>query len=144
MENPAVGIRWRIVAWIPTGIHRFHGNSHKIRSDPSRSGRQIKSPGLCWIILNPLNLLQASFKSFVWMFWVLFLCLLLMVIDTSSFLQIICLNMSSLKHYLIALLNPSLNSSLTDLFSFTVLMNALLLIMERILIIIFFVSSLPP
>ena len=33
MENPTLGIRCQIVARIPTGIHRFHGNSHKIRSD---------------------------------------------------------------------------------------------------------------
>ena len=45
MENPTLGIRCRIAARIPTGIHRFDGNSHKIRSDPSRSGRRIKSPG---------------------------------------------------------------------------------------------------
>ena len=45
MENSVLGIRCRIVAQIPTGIHRFDGNSHKIRSDPSRSGRRIKSPG---------------------------------------------------------------------------------------------------
>ena len=45
MKNRTLGIRCRIVARIPTGIHRFDGNSHKIRSDPSRSGRRIKSPG---------------------------------------------------------------------------------------------------
>ena len=45
MENPTLGVRCRIVARIPTGIHQFDGNSHKIRSDPSRSGRRIKSPG---------------------------------------------------------------------------------------------------
>ena len=45
MENPTLGIRCRIIARIPTGIHRFDGNSHKIRSDPSRFGRRIKSPG---------------------------------------------------------------------------------------------------
>ena len=33
MENPTLGIRCRIVTRIPTGIHRFDGNSHKIRSD---------------------------------------------------------------------------------------------------------------
>ena len=33
MENPILGIRCRIVARTPTGIHRFDGNSHKIRSD---------------------------------------------------------------------------------------------------------------
>ena len=47
MENPTLGIRCGIVARIPTGIHRFDGNLHKIRSDPSRSGRQIKSAGMC-------------------------------------------------------------------------------------------------
>ena len=36
MENPTLGIRCRIVARIPTGIHRFDGNSHKIRSDSYR------------------------------------------------------------------------------------------------------------
>ena len=46
MENPTPGIQCRIVARISTGIHRFDGNSYKIRSDPSRSGRRIKSPGL--------------------------------------------------------------------------------------------------
>ena len=50
MENPILGIRYRIVARIPTGIHRFDGNPGKIciefLSDPSRSGRRIKSPGL--------------------------------------------------------------------------------------------------
>ena len=45
MENPTLGIRCRIVARIPVGIHRFEGNSHKIRSDPSQSGRRIKFPG---------------------------------------------------------------------------------------------------
>ena len=45
MENPTLGIRCRIIARIPTAIHRFDGNSHKIRSDSSRSGRRIKSPG---------------------------------------------------------------------------------------------------
>ena len=45
MENPTLGIRCRIVAWIPTGIHWFDGDLHKIRSDPSRSGRRIKSLG---------------------------------------------------------------------------------------------------
>ena len=45
MENPTLGIRCRIDARIPTRIHRFDGNLHKIRSDPSRSGRRIKSPG---------------------------------------------------------------------------------------------------
>ena len=46
MENPTLGIRCRIIARIPTGIHRLDRNSHKIRSDPSRSGRRIKSPGI--------------------------------------------------------------------------------------------------
>ena len=46
MENPTLGIRCRIVALTPTGIHRFDGNLHKIRSDPSRSGRWITSPGM--------------------------------------------------------------------------------------------------
>ena len=36
MENPTLGIRCRIVAKIPTGIHRFDGDSHKIRSDSCR------------------------------------------------------------------------------------------------------------
>ena len=36
MENPTLGIRCRIVARIPTGIHRFDGNSHKIGSDSYR------------------------------------------------------------------------------------------------------------
>ena len=36
MENRTLGIRCRIVARIPTGIHRFDGNSHKIRSDSYR------------------------------------------------------------------------------------------------------------
>ena len=36
MENPTLGIRCRIVARIPTGIHRFDGSSHKIRSDSYR------------------------------------------------------------------------------------------------------------
>ena len=30
---------------IPTGIHQFDENSHKIRSDPSRSDRRIKFLG---------------------------------------------------------------------------------------------------
>ena len=37
MESPTLGIRCRIVARIPTGIHRFNGNSHKIRSDSYRT-----------------------------------------------------------------------------------------------------------
>ena len=45
MENPTLGIRCRIVAWIPTGIHWFDGDLYKIRSDPSRSGRRKKSLG---------------------------------------------------------------------------------------------------
>ena len=45
MENPTLGIRCRIVARVATGINRFDGNSHKIRSDPSRSGCRIKSAG---------------------------------------------------------------------------------------------------
>ena len=45
MENPTLGIRCRIVARIPTGIHWFDGNSNKILSNPSRSDRRIKSPG---------------------------------------------------------------------------------------------------
>ena len=36
MENPTLGIRCRIVARIPTGIHRFDRNSHKIRSNSYR------------------------------------------------------------------------------------------------------------
>ena len=36
MENPTLEIRCRIVARIPTGIHRFDGNSHKIQSDSYR------------------------------------------------------------------------------------------------------------
>ena len=36
MENTTLGIRCRIVAQIPTGIHRFDGNLHKIRSDSYR------------------------------------------------------------------------------------------------------------
>ena len=36
MENPTLRIRCRTVARIPTGIHRFDGNSHKIRSDSYR------------------------------------------------------------------------------------------------------------
>ena len=36
MENPTLGIRCRIVTRIPTGIHRFDGNSHKIRSESYR------------------------------------------------------------------------------------------------------------
>ena len=36
MENPTLGIRCWIVRRIPTGIHRFDGNLHKIRSDSSR------------------------------------------------------------------------------------------------------------
>ena len=36
MENRTLGIRCRIVAQIPTGIHRFDGNSPKIRSDSYR------------------------------------------------------------------------------------------------------------
>ena len=36
MKNPTLGIRCRIVARIPTGIHRFDGNSHKIRSNSYR------------------------------------------------------------------------------------------------------------
>ena len=46
MENPTLGIRCWIVTQIPIEIHRFDGNSHKIRSDPNRSGRRIKFPGL--------------------------------------------------------------------------------------------------
>ena len=36
MENPTLGIRCRIVARIPTGIHQFDGNFHKIRSNSYR------------------------------------------------------------------------------------------------------------
>ena len=36
MENLTLEIRCRIVARIPTGIHRFDVNSHKIRSDSYR------------------------------------------------------------------------------------------------------------
>ena len=36
MENPTLGIRCLIVARIPTGIHRFDENLHKIRSDSCR------------------------------------------------------------------------------------------------------------
>ena len=36
MESPTLRIRYRIVARIPTRIHRFDGNSHKIRSDSYR------------------------------------------------------------------------------------------------------------
>ena len=36
MENPTLEIQCRIIARIPTGIHRFDGNSHKIRSDSYR------------------------------------------------------------------------------------------------------------
>ena len=36
MENSTLGIPYRIVARIRTEIHRFDGNSHKIRSDSYR------------------------------------------------------------------------------------------------------------
>ena len=64
MENPTLGIRCRIVVQIPTGIYRFDGSSHKIRSDPSRSGRRIKSPGsviLYWVDAK----VSADFFSFL-------------------------------------------------------------------------------
>ena len=53
MENPTLGIRCRIVIQILTGVHLFDGNSHKIRSDPSRSARRIKSPGWGTKVIPP-------------------------------------------------------------------------------------------
>ena len=63
MKNPALGIRCLIAARIPTGILRFDGNLHKIRSDPSRSGRRIKSPGSMRTTAVQLKL--ASVRNFL-------------------------------------------------------------------------------
>ena len=55
MENPTLEIRCRIVARIPTGIHRFDGNSYKIRSNSY------------WIRVGPvvgLNLLGSRIQPF--------------------------------------------------------------------------------